>query len=211
MKLERHRIALSGGYESQMEILGWKHGTFVISVKSVLSCFSPVRLCAILWTVTLQVPLSIWCSRQKYWSGLPCPPPGDIPDPEIKPASLMPPSLAGGLFITSTTRAEEGGMSRHTDRPGYLGEGKGWWSLRVRMSGIWGRGRQQSQGMSKSPRSFPAIFVEEEQENTTTAHQLMPWNCGVGEDSWESLGLQGDPTSPFWRRSTLGFLWKEWC
>ena len=56
-------------------------------------------------------------------------------------------------------------MSRHTDRPVYLGEGKGWWSLRVRMSGIWGRGRQQSQGMSKSPRSFPAIFVEEEQEN----------------------------------------------
>ena len=36
-------------------------------------------------------------------------------------------------------------------------------------------------------------------------------NCGVGEDSWGSLGLQGDPTSPFWRRSTLGFLWKEWC
>ena len=36
-------------------------------------------------------------------------------------------------------------------------------------------------------------------------------NCGVGEDSWGSLGLQGDPTSPFWRRSTLAFLWKEWC
>ena len=36
-------------------------------------------------------------------------------------------------------------------------------------------------------------------------------NCGVGEDSWESLGLQGDPSSPFWRRSALGFLWKEWC
>ena len=35
-------------------------------------------------------------------------------------------------------------------------------------------------------------------------------NCGVGEDSWESLGLQGDPISPFWRRSALGFLWKEW-
>ena len=35
--------------------------------------------------------------------------------------------------------------------------------------------------------------------------------CGVGEDSWEFLGLQGDPTSPFWRRSALGFLWKEWC
>ena len=36
-------------------------------------------------------------------------------------------------------------------------------------------------------------------------------NCGVGEDSWESLGLQGDPTSPFWRRSVLGVLWKDWC
>ena len=35
-------------------------------------------------------------------------------------------------------------------------------------------------------------------------------NCVVGEDSWESLGLQGDPTSPFWRRSVLGVLWKEW-
>ena len=36
-------------------------------------------------------------------------------------------------------------------------------------------------------------------------------NCGVGEDSWESLGLQGDPTNPFWRRSVLGVHWKEWC
>ena len=34
-------------------------------------------------------------------------------------------------------------------------------------------------------------------------------NCGVGEDSWESLGLQGDPTSPFWR-SALGVHWKDW-
>ena len=44
-----------------------------------------------------------------------------------------------------------------------------------------------------------------------SAEELMLLNSGVGEDSWESLGLQGDPTSPFWRRSVLGFLWKEWC
>ena len=44
-----------------------------------------------------------------------------------------------------------------------------------------------------------------------STEELMPLNCGVGEDSWESLGLQGDPASPFWRRSALGFLWKEWC
>ena len=43
-----------------------------------------------------------------------------------------------------------------------------------------------------------------------STEELMLLNCGVGKDSWESLGLQGDPTSPFWRRSALGFLWKEW-
>ena len=41
-----------------------------------------------------------------------------------------------------------------------------------------------------------------------SAEELILLNCGVGEDSWESLGLQGDPTSPFWRRSALGVLWK---
>ena len=43
-----------------------------------------------------------------------------------------------------------------------------------------------------------------------SAEELMLLNCGVGEDSWESVGLQGDPTSTFWRRSALGFLWKDW-
>ena len=43
-----------------------------------------------------------------------------------------------------------------------------------------------------------------------STEELMLLHCGVGEDSWESLGLQGDPTSPFWRRSALGTLWKEW-
>ena len=36
-------------------------------------------------------------------------------------------------------------------------------------------------------------------------------NCGVREDSWESLGLQGDPTSPSWRISVLNIHWKDWC
>ena len=36
-------------------------------------------------------------------------------------------------------------------------------------------------------------------------------NCGVGEDSWEFLGLQGDPTSPSWRKSVLNIHWKDWC
>ena len=52
------------------------------------------------WTVAHQAPLSMAFSRQEYWSGLPCPPPGHLPDPGIKPASL---TLAGGFFTTSTT------------------------------------------------------------------------------------------------------------
>ena len=44
-----------------------------------------------------------------------------------------------------------------------------------------------------------------------STEELMLLNCSVGEDSWESLGLQEGPSSPFWRRSALGFLWREWC
>ena len=44
-----------------------------------------------------------------------------------------------------------------------------------------------------------------------SAKELMVLNCGVGEDSWESLGLQGDPTSPSQRKSTLNIHWKDWC
>ena len=42
-----------------------------------------------------------------------------------------------------------------------------------------------------------------------STEELMLLKYGVGEDSWESFGLQGDPTSPFWRRSALGFLWMD--
>ena len=42
-----------------------------------------------------------------------------------------------------------------------------------------------------------------------STEKLMLLNCGVREGSWESLGLQGDPTSPSWRRSVLGVHWKD--
>ena len=67
------------------------------------SCFSPVQLSATPWTVARQAPLSMGFSRQEYCSGLPCPPPGDLPDPGIEPMSLMSPSLAGMLFTTGIT------------------------------------------------------------------------------------------------------------
>ena len=56
-----------------------------------------------LWTVAPQAPLSMGFSRQGYWSGFPCPPPGDLSDRGIKPATLMSLALAGGFFTTSAT------------------------------------------------------------------------------------------------------------
>ena len=67
----------------------------------MLSCFSRVQLFATQWTITCQAPLSIGFFRQKYWSGLPCPPPGDLPKPVIKPMSLMSPALTGVLLTTN--------------------------------------------------------------------------------------------------------------
>ena len=69
----------------------------------MLSCFICVQLFVTLWTVAHQTPLLMRFSRQEYRSGLPCPLPGDLPDPEIKPMSLMPPALAGRFFTTSAT------------------------------------------------------------------------------------------------------------
>ena len=55
-----------------------------------------------LWTVARQAPLSMESPRQEYWSGLPFPPPGNLPNPGIEPLS---PALAGG-------HGDEGGYSR---------------------------------------------------------------------------------------------------
>ena len=65
---------------------------------TVQSRFSHVQLFATPWTVACQAPLSMGFSRQEYWSELPFPPPGDLPDPEIKPVS---PALAGRFFTTA--------------------------------------------------------------------------------------------------------------
>ena len=69
----------------------------------VLSRFSHVWLFATPWTVALQAPLSMGFPRQEYWSGLLCPPPGDLPDPGLKPTSLMSPALAGRFSTTCAT------------------------------------------------------------------------------------------------------------
>ena len=65
----------------------------------ILSCFSHVRLFTILWTIAQQSPPSMGFSKEEYQSGLPCLPPGDLPDPGIEPAS---PALVSRFLTTST-------------------------------------------------------------------------------------------------------------
>ena len=74
----------------------------------MLSCFSRGRLFATLWTGACQAPLSMGLSKQEYWNGLPCPPPGDLSDPGINPVSLMSLALADGFFTTRTTWESHG-------------------------------------------------------------------------------------------------------
>ena len=74
-----------------------------VPCECVLSHFSRVPVCATLWVVAHQAPLSMRFSRQECWSRLPCPPPGDLPNPGTVPTCLMSPALAGTFLTTSTT------------------------------------------------------------------------------------------------------------
>ena len=59
---------------------------------------------ATLWAVARQAPLSLGFSRQEYWTGLSCPPPGDLSDPGIEPVFSVSSALASGLFTTETSQ-----------------------------------------------------------------------------------------------------------
>ena len=61
---------------------------------------SRVRLFATPWAVARQVPLSMEFPKQEHWTGLPFLPPANLPDPGIKPISLVSPALAGEFFTT---------------------------------------------------------------------------------------------------------------
>ena len=69
----------------------------------VLSRFSLLQFFVTHWTAAHQALLSIGFFRQEYWNGLLCPPPGDLPNPGVKPESLISPALAGWFFTISTT------------------------------------------------------------------------------------------------------------
>ena len=77
------------------------------------SCFFQVRLFKISWSVARQAPLSMRVFRQEYWSGLPCPPPGDLPNPGLEPTSPVAPALQVDSFLLN----HWGSPSLSTDLP----------------------------------------------------------------------------------------------
>jgi len=72
-------------------------------IMCVLSHFNHVQLFETLWTVALQAPLSMGFSRQEYWSGLPCPPPGDFLTQGLNPSLQHLLHWQGGFFAISAT------------------------------------------------------------------------------------------------------------
>ena len=73
------------------------YGLTVDCVRAMLSRLSRVQFFATLWTVACQAPLSVGFYKEEYWSGLPRPSPGDLPDPGVEPMSLM--CQEGGYII----------------------------------------------------------------------------------------------------------------
>ena len=70
----------------------------------MLSCFCHVRFFETLWTVAFQVSLFMRFSRQEYWGGLPCPPPGDFPDLDIEPISCISCTLGRFIYCRTTRK-----------------------------------------------------------------------------------------------------------
>ena len=97
-----HDLATEQQTLYKLELLHRRVYIYVALVcECMLSCFTCVWLCVTLWIVASQAPLSMWFSRQGYWSGLPCPPQRDLPNPGTEPWSLKSPVLVGGFFTIS--------------------------------------------------------------------------------------------------------------
>ena len=142
-------------------------------VLCVLSRFSCVCLFETLWTVARQAPLSMGFSRQEYWSALPCPPPGHLPDSGFEPVSLMSPALADRFFTTSAIWKTQNLLSFTQPQDNCK-------AIVCLNHTCW---------VEITPNSRVGL------QRKLNTEEWMLLNCSVGEDSWESLGLQGDPTS----------------
>ena len=122
------------------------------------------------WTVARQAPLSMGFPRQDYWSGLPCPPPGHLPDPGMEPES---PALAGGFSTTNAIREDPTEVT--------LGLYSLPWWLSDKESACYAKGAVQSLGLE-----------DPLEESTATHSSSLAWKTPWTEEpgGLQSMGLQ---------------------
>ena len=143
-------------------------------IACVLSHFSRVQLFATLWMVGSLPGFSVHgILQQEYWSGLPCPSPGNLSDAGVEPVSLMSPALADRFFNTSAIWKTQNLLSFTQPQDNCK-------AIVCLNHTCW---------VEITPNSRVGL------QRKLNAEEWMLLNCSVGEDSWESLGLQGDPTS----------------
>ena len=90
----------------------WLCVKHAVTEQSYTDVLSRVQLFVTPWSLARQAPLSMGFSRQEYWSGLPCPPQRDLPNPEIEPTSVTSPALADAFSTTRTTWGAHVGVCR---------------------------------------------------------------------------------------------------
>ena len=103
---QRRGMGWSGGLEGRLKRKG-AYVYLLLTYIAVLRCMRAklLQLCLTLCDpMDYSLPLSMGFSRLEYWSGLPCPPPGDLPHQGIQPVSLMSPALAGMFFTVWVIR-----------------------------------------------------------------------------------------------------------
>ena len=107
-------LAFTGGRGLCVFVCVCEHTCTGACTQSCLTLLTP-------WTVAHQAPLLMEFSRQEYWSGVPLPPLGDLPDAGIEPAPLASPSLAGGFFTASAPLPGRGCPLTREGKPPYQG------------------------------------------------------------------------------------------
>ena len=129
--------------------------------------------------------------RQEYWNGLPFPPPGGLPNPGIESTSLASPAIAG-RFFTSVPPGEGRDSMVQCKRGLHLLK----WMFGVADCRRMVEARDDTRKVRVSSHYRGLCCVKEFEPFLSNDGELMLSKCGVGEDSWESLRLQGDQTSP---------------
>ena len=168
---------------------------------------SHVRLCATPWTVAHQAPLSMGFSRQEYWSGLPCPSPGDLSDPGIKSTSLMSTCIGRWFCFFSFLPLVPPGkpLEAPCQGPNSLG------ILCQPVSGGWRETRQEGEAKYSSQALFPPFSPQTAKQvsgiqlilNTCLLIDLWNITCGlsgaIGHINKECLG-QGNQCTQEWNQ-----------